>query len=188
MEWGQGERGAAGFEDHGGSELAFFGGQLLGGLESEPDAIGPAFEIDPACVDRVDRDLWAHFLGEFAGCHRDWLAWGEVYEGASGRSRLARAQVLEAIRFMPEHRQLCFLFSDGTETFAPLPEQLWHVTLEANADELLAMRAQAGGGMIALFRIRSRERLRREAANRETAAATPPPPAPGEPTALRKTG
>lgn len=29
--WGQGERGAAGYEDHGGSELSYAGGQVLGG-------------------------------------------------------------------------------------------------------------------------------------------------------------
>jgi hypothetical protein len=35
MEWGQGERGAAGYEDHGSSELQFEGGALLGGLDEE---------------------------------------------------------------------------------------------------------------------------------------------------------
>ena len=29
--WGQGERGAAGYEDHGSSELSYEGGQVLGG-------------------------------------------------------------------------------------------------------------------------------------------------------------
>src|SRR5436190_1756989 len=31
--WGQGERGAAGYEDHGSSELSYEGGELLGALE-----------------------------------------------------------------------------------------------------------------------------------------------------------
>jgi hypothetical protein len=35
--WGQGERGAAGYEDAGGSELTMRDGQLLGGLTSGPD-------------------------------------------------------------------------------------------------------------------------------------------------------
>lgn len=35
--WGQGERGAAGYEDSGGSELTMRDGQLLGGLTSGPD-------------------------------------------------------------------------------------------------------------------------------------------------------
>lgn len=35
MEWGQGERGAAGYEDHGSSELMYQGGELLGGLDEE---------------------------------------------------------------------------------------------------------------------------------------------------------
>lgn len=35
MEWGQGERGAAGYEDHGSSELSYEGGTLVGGLDEE---------------------------------------------------------------------------------------------------------------------------------------------------------
>ncbi len=35
LEWGQGERGAAGYENHGSSELSFQGGSLLGGLDEE---------------------------------------------------------------------------------------------------------------------------------------------------------
>jgi hypothetical protein len=34
--WGQGDRGAAGYEDSGGSELVWRDGQLLGGLTSGP--------------------------------------------------------------------------------------------------------------------------------------------------------
>lgn len=34
--WGQGKRGAAGYEDSGGSELVLRGGQLLGGLTAGP--------------------------------------------------------------------------------------------------------------------------------------------------------
>jgi Raf kinase inhibitor-like YbhB/YbcL family protein len=33
--WGQGERGAAGYEDHGSSELTYEGGQVLGGYNAE---------------------------------------------------------------------------------------------------------------------------------------------------------
>jgi len=33
--WGQGERGAAGYEDHGSSELSYQGGQVLGGYSAE---------------------------------------------------------------------------------------------------------------------------------------------------------
>jgi hypothetical protein len=35
--WGQGDRGAAGYEDSGGSELTWRDGQLLGGLTSGPN-------------------------------------------------------------------------------------------------------------------------------------------------------
>src|SRR5690348_570464 len=37
--WGQGERGAAGYEDHGGSGLSYSGGQLLGGYEESGEAL-----------------------------------------------------------------------------------------------------------------------------------------------------
>lgn len=49
--WGQGERGAAGYEDHGTSELSYAAGQLLGGYSSEnksPQAVSvqiPAGEM-----------------------------------------------------------------------------------------------------------------------------------------------
>ncbi len=35
MEWGQGERGAAGYNDHGGSELSFDSGVVVGGLDRD---------------------------------------------------------------------------------------------------------------------------------------------------------
>jgi hypothetical protein len=36
QQWGQGERGAEGYQDSGGSELVWREGQLLGGLTSDP--------------------------------------------------------------------------------------------------------------------------------------------------------
>lgn len=36
QQWGQGDRGAEGYEDSGGSELVWREGQLLGGLTSDP--------------------------------------------------------------------------------------------------------------------------------------------------------
>ena len=38
--WGQGERGAAGYENHGSSELSYEGGQVLGGYSAEPHKRG----------------------------------------------------------------------------------------------------------------------------------------------------
>lgn len=35
--WGQGERGAAGYEDHGSSQLSYTGGQILGGYSEEAE-------------------------------------------------------------------------------------------------------------------------------------------------------
>lgn len=44
MAWGQGERGAAGYEDSGGSELVWREGQLLGGLTAGPSG-APTMDI-----------------------------------------------------------------------------------------------------------------------------------------------
>ena len=76
--WGQGERGAAGYEDHGGSELTFEGGELLGGFN-----IGPGGEPQPSApanrgeVD-VPHDQWQAFLDGFSRQHMNWLATVEV--------------------------------------------------------------------------------------------------------------
>jgi hypothetical protein len=53
-EWGQGERGAEGYEDSGGSELIWEKEQLLGGLTSGP---GGTPEIDIHGGDRPTKDL-----------------------------------------------------------------------------------------------------------------------------------
>jgi hypothetical protein len=42
--WGQGARGAAGYEDSGGSELVWHKGQLLGGLTAGPSG-APTIDI-----------------------------------------------------------------------------------------------------------------------------------------------
>lgn len=70
--WGQGERGAAGYEDHGGSELTLEGGQLLGGLDtgagSEPQDQPP--EVGDV---EVAHSQWAEFFDSFSRQHMDWL-------------------------------------------------------------------------------------------------------------------
>lgn len=69
--WGQGERGAAGYEDSGRSELSFRpgsggeGGEVLGGLDSGAPGSPPApgIEIPPAA--------WKQSLDDFSDLHRD---------------------------------------------------------------------------------------------------------------------
>lgn len=53
--WGQGERGAAGYDDAGGSELVMRDGQLLGGLTSGPSG-EPTIEIHGGDVPAEDGD------------------------------------------------------------------------------------------------------------------------------------
>jgi hypothetical protein len=67
MEWGQGERGAAGYEDSGRSELSLHSGTLLGGFDREwPGA--PAFERGPdgAMAREITVAEWPAFC--------DWLS------------------------------------------------------------------------------------------------------------------
>ncbi len=81
--WGQGERGAAGYEDHGGSELTFEGGQVLGGFDTgsggepqrQPSDIGD-FE--------VAQKEWVAFFDGFSRQHMDWLVTVETVS-SSGR-------------------------------------------------------------------------------------------------------
>jgi len=60
--WGQGDRGAAGYEDSGGSELVWRDGQLLGGLTSGPsgeptiDIHGGASQPHPEDTTELRRD------------------------------------------------------------------------------------------------------------------------------------
>ena len=65
MEWGQGERGAAGYEDHGSSEMRYQGGALLGGLDEEWAAIFGK-NADQAPEGReVPLDSWVLFCDWF---------------------------------------------------------------------------------------------------------------------------
>ena len=96
--WGQGERGAAGYEDHGGSELSFEGGELLGGFN-----IGPGGEPQPHApvntgeVD-VPHDQWQAFLDGFSGEHMNWLATVEVAD-PMGRLILVKERRLKGVSF-----------------------------------------------------------------------------------------
>lgn len=66
MEWGQGERGAAGYDDHGESELSFKSGVLLGGLGGQWPGAG-AFEskADGATAWRIPVAEWPSFCEWF---------------------------------------------------------------------------------------------------------------------------
>ncbi len=59
--WGQGERGAAGYEDHGSSEMTYDGREVLGGLSEDEAAEVPEGEIPRAqwvrSFDRLSKRL-----------------------------------------------------------------------------------------------------------------------------------
>lgn len=70
MEWGQGERGSAGYEDHGASELSLQGDALLGGLDQDWARI---FEQDMTESTEAKRDIplvcWTLFCDWFTKHH-----------------------------------------------------------------------------------------------------------------------
>ncbi len=69
-EWGQGERGAEGYEDHGGSELSWTGSELLGGLST--GAGGEPLSETEMDSRAIDRSEWRAFLDRFSREHQGW--------------------------------------------------------------------------------------------------------------------
>lgn len=71
MEWGQGERGAAGYEDHGSSELSLQGGIVVGGLDQEwPEMLDPASPVSPYTARDIPLTCWPLFCDWFSSHHR----------------------------------------------------------------------------------------------------------------------
>ena len=77
--WGQGERGAAGYEDSGRSELVYEHGQLLGGLDTGAPGSPPeaGMEIQP--------EAWEKTLDAFSHEHKDCPVQIEEVTGAERR-------------------------------------------------------------------------------------------------------
>lgn len=90
MEWGQGERGSAGYEDHGSSEMSYQDGALLGGLDEEWAAIFGK-NADQAPEGReVPLDSWALFCDWFTRHHAGIATTITVTDGQPGYSVAAR--------------------------------------------------------------------------------------------------
>jgi hypothetical protein len=79
--WGQGERGAAGYEDHGGSELSWDGREVLGGLNVGPG--GEPLSATDVSVQEIDRYEWIAFLDRFSREHHGWRVDVEVVSEGS---------------------------------------------------------------------------------------------------------
>lgn len=65
--WGQGERGAAGYEDSGRSELVYEHGEVLGGL----DTGAPGSPSGPVEETEIPAAAWREALDDFSRRHRD---------------------------------------------------------------------------------------------------------------------
>ena len=69
--WGQGKRDSKGYEDHGGSELSYQGGQLLGALEEAGDTLTAHSQSG---VVEIPPEEWIAFFNSFSRQHEGWLA------------------------------------------------------------------------------------------------------------------
>jgi hypothetical protein len=101
--WGQGERGAEGYTDHGSSQPTYEGGQVLGGYQENAPRAGPG----PEPAEQVGREIphgeWLSFLDSFSRQHEGWLVRMEVAEG-QGSSGL-QAKDLKFEGATPEHSE-----------------------------------------------------------------------------------
>jgi len=77
--WGQGERVAKGYEDHGGSELSYEGGQLLGALEEGGDSLYARSQSGDI---EIPPEEWMSFFDSFSWQHEGWLASVKVSQGS----------------------------------------------------------------------------------------------------------
>lgn len=83
--WGQGERGAAGYEDSGRSELVYDQGQLLGGLDTDAPGSPPAGGME------IQLEAWEKTLDEFSRQHSGCSVQVEEIAGPERRLAVSRS-------------------------------------------------------------------------------------------------
>ena len=88
--WGQGERGVAGYEDHGSSQLTFEGGQLLGALETRGNSLAALPETGDV---EIPAEEWMAFLNSFSRQHRDWLANITITQGKVEQTEVRKCRL-----------------------------------------------------------------------------------------------
>jgi len=109
--FGQGERGGSGYQDHGGSELSYQDGQVLGALDEKSGSM----IADSATGDvEMAPEQWLTFFNSFSRQHEGWLASIEVTRGAERKMEL-RDQPLEGISadHVNERDQIYLSFERG---------------------------------------------------------------------------
>lgn len=155
--WGQGERGAAGYEDHGSSELSYKGGQARGGGEQAPTA-GRVPEAARGNGREIPRGEWLSFLDGFSRQHEGWLVTLEIPE-EQGRSEVeAKGLKLEGIT--PEHSEghdrisiaLGKAPDDHLTHFVSDPKRLIFMEEEDGGHTVLQIEAAGGSRTVVRFR------------------------------------
>lgn len=83
--FGQGERGGSGYQDHGGSELSYQDGQVLGARDDRSDSF-----MAHSTTGNVEMapEEWLTFFNSFSRQHEGWLASIEVTRGAERKPEL----------------------------------------------------------------------------------------------------
>src|SRR5512142_2920772 len=130
--WGHGERGASGYEDHGGSELTLDSGQVLGGLNA-----GPGGEPVSEAGDRdIPPEQWISFVDAFSRQHMDWLATVEI-TGPGKRLVLVRQRRLKGVSFDRAAQERAYIEIGDT------PEE--HVTHTVERPTRVTLKQTAAG-------------------------------------------
>ena len=83
--WSQGQRGAASYEDHGGSELTYEGGRLLGALEEGGGNLAAHSETGSV---EIPPEEWLTFFNGFSRQHEGWLTSLTVKQGEEQKTEL----------------------------------------------------------------------------------------------------
>jgi hypothetical protein len=155
--FGQGERGGAGYEDHGSSELTDMGGTVVGGY-SEPDKNQKNLEGERREQTRdISRAEWPSFLNGFSREHHGWLSGIEIFSGNDHRveARNKGFRDISCDRAEGHERVYIGLGEAGEDITHEVvdPKRIRFVTTENGAHA--ALEVQAGDGTRTVIRFRT---------------------------------
>lgn len=161
--WGQGERGAAGYEDHGGSELSKMGDTVVGGYNVGPggEPLPRMSQVSPLPREEgtreIPRDDWINFLDSFSRQHEGWLVTIDQ-EKPERRSTEAENRPLTGIS--TDHldsRDQVYVSVDKqasehlTHTITQ-PRRIRLIVTQSGAHETLEIESASGSRMLVRFR------------------------------------
>ncbi len=165
--FGQGEKGAAGYEDHGGSELSKMGDAVVGGYN-----IGPGGEPLPGTNEatplpraegtrEIPRNDWINFLDSFSRQHEGWLV---SIEQGSPTATIGEVQNLPLAGVSTDHLgtqdEVYISVGKGTDDHlthaVTQPRHLRFIVTESGAHEALEIDSADGSRTVVRFRAPAR--------------------------------